>query len=111
MDVRAERMCAKSVVGIFASQAGEKIDTVIDTLAFTDDTAIVVSKLPDGKFKAASKSWDEAKVILPDQVLEIRMIEGRIRVARKEKRRDTGDLQRSAEPVGVDGEITEFLGA
>lgn len=50
-------------------------------------------------------------MILADQVPEIRMVEGPIRVARKEKRRDTGDLQRAAEPVGAEGAITEFHGA
>ncbi len=94
-----------------ACQAGEKIDTVLETLAFTDDTAVVLSKLPDGKIKATSKSWDEAKVIMPEQVMEIRAVDGRIRIARKDKRRDTGDLQRSAEPIGTDGEIVEYLGA
>jgi len=94
-----------------ASQAGEKIDVVLATLAFTDDTILVLSRLPDTKFRATSKSWDEAKVFLPDQVLEVRMVGGRIRIARKDKRRDLGDLQQEPEAVLPDGEITEFLGA
>ena len=36
------------------------------------------------------------------------MIGGRVRIARKEKHRDAGDVQQPAPP---DGEITEFLGA
>ena len=94
-----------------AAAMGEKIDAVLETLAFSDDTQIVLSKQPDGKFRATSKSWDEAKVFLPDQVLEVRMIAGRLRIARKVKQRDAGDLQWVAEPVPPDGEITEFLGA
>ena len=48
---------------------------------------------------------------MPDQVLEVRMIAGRLRIARKVKERDAGALQRKAEPVPPDGEITEFLSA
>lgn len=91
--------------------AGEKIDPVLEVLAHTEDTQIVVKRQTDGKFRVTSKSWDEGKVILPDQVLELRMVGGRIRVARKEKQRDAGDLQRQAQPMGGEGEITEFLGA
>ena len=39
------------------------------------------------------------------------MVSGRIRIARKAKHRDAGDLQQAAEPIGAEGEITEFLGA
>jgi hypothetical protein len=95
----------------FAAAAGEKIGPVLEILALSEDTQVVIARLPDGKMRVTSKSWDEAKVILPDQVLELRMVEGRIRIARKEKRRDAGDLQRGAEPAPVEGEITEFLGA
>ena len=39
------------------------------------------------------------------------MISGRPRISRKVKQRDAGALQRKAEPVPPDGEITEFLGS
>lgn len=93
-----------------AAQAGEKIEDVIEKLAYTDDTNVVVTKLDGGKFKVTSKSWDDFKVILPGEVLELRMVDGRIRIARKHKHRDTGDLQQQAQPVGTEGEIIEFLG-
>ena len=48
-----------------AAAMGEKIDPVLETLAFSDDTQIVLSKQPDGKFRATSKSWDEGKVFCP----------------------------------------------
>ena len=60
-----------------AAAMGEKIDAVLETLAFCDDIQIVLGKQPDGKFRATSKSWDEARVFLPDQILEVRMISGR----------------------------------
>lgn len=98
-------------MGEFSPAAGEKIDTVLETLAFTEDTQIILKRLPEGKIQATSKSWDEAKVVLPDQVLEIRLADGRIRIARKEKKRDTGDLQQRTDTPLVEGEITEYIGA
>ena len=40
-----------------AAAMGEKIDAVLETLAFSDDTQIGLGKLPDGKFRATSESW------------------------------------------------------
>lgn len=94
-----------------ASSAGEKIDTVLEVLALADDTQVVLARQPDGKMRVTSKSWDEAKVILPDQVLEVRVVDGRVRIARKAKRPDEGDRPAIFEPAPVEGEITEFLGA
>ncbi len=37
----------------------QRTEPVLDVLALTEDTAIVVSRLADGKFKVTSKSWDE----------------------------------------------------
>lgn len=89
---------------------GEKIGPILETLAYSDETILVVARLPDGKFKVTSKGWDDGKVILPGQILEIRMVGECLRIARKEKHRDAGDLQHRAEPAPPDGEITEFLG-
>jgi hypothetical protein len=41
----------------------------LEVLALSEDTQVVLTRLPDGKIRATSKSWDEGKVILPDQVL------------------------------------------
>jgi hypothetical protein len=38
--------------------------------------------------RVTSSSWDGAKVILKDQVLEVRNVDGRLHVARKERRPD-----------------------
>ncbi len=59
-------------------RGGEKIAPILETLCFAGGTQIVVSKLTDGKFKATSKSWDESKVILPDRVIEVWLVDGRI---------------------------------
>ena len=83
-------------------------DAVLNILAHTEDTTLVLSLLTDGKFAVRSKSWDENAVILPDQVLEVRMIEGRLRVAPKEKHPDAGNPFLTPAPYGTEGEIGEF---
>ena len=93
------------------SVAGVTHEPVLEVLAIADDTQVVIAKLPDGKFKATSKSWDEPKVFLPGQVLEVRMMGDRVRIARKVKHQDEHDRPAIAEVAPVDGEITEFLGA
>ena len=45
----------------------------------------------DGKMRVTSGSWDGEKVILRDQVLEVRNVDGRLHVARKERRPDEWD--------------------
>lgn len=97
--------------GNASSEPNPAHEPVLEVLAIADDTQVVVTKLPDGKFKATSKSWDEGKVILPDQVIEIRMVGGRLRVARKVKHQDEGDRPAIFAPAPVEGEIEEFLGA
>ena len=91
---------AASTPSDLASAAGEKIDPVLETLCFSDDTQIVLSKLTDGKFKATSKSWDEGKVILPHQVLEVRLVDGRIH----------GRPATASRARAPDSESPEFLG-
>jgi hypothetical protein len=54
----------------FVSDAiGEK---VLERLATSDKTTIVVERQPDGKMPVTSGSWDSEKVFLKDQVLEVR---------------------------------------
>jgi hypothetical protein len=52
---------------------------------------IVIERQPDGKMRVTSGSWDGEKVFLRDQVLEVRNVEGRLHVARKERRPDEWD--------------------
>ena len=48
-------------------------------------------------------------MILPDQVLELRMLAGRVRVARKARHPDAGQiLPPPVEQIGAEGEIAEF---
>ena len=53
---------------------------------------LVLEKLADGKNKLTSTSFVEERVILSGQVLEARSLDGRIRLARKGRLQDAGDL-------------------
>jgi hypothetical protein len=44
-----------------------------------------------GKTLVTSGYWDGEKVFLKDQVLEVRNVDGRLHVARKERRHDEWD--------------------
>jgi hypothetical protein len=66
---------------------------VIERLATSDKTTIVVEKQPDGKMRVSSGSWEGEKIFLRDQVLEIRLAndDNRLHVARKFKAPDDWD--------------------
>jgi hypothetical protein len=57
----------------------------------SDKATIVIERLTGGKMRVTSGSWDGVKVILRDQVLEVRNVDGRLHVARKERRPDEWD--------------------
>jgi hypothetical protein len=73
---------------------------VLERLATSDMTTIVIERQPDGKMRVASGSWDGEKVFLKDQVLKVRhaIADARLRVARKTKRYD--DWTRPMSPYG-----------
>jgi hypothetical protein len=47
-------------------------EKVLEKLTTSDKVAIVVERQSDGKMRVTSGSWDGEKVILRDQVLEVR---------------------------------------
>jgi hypothetical protein len=51
------------------------LEKVLEKLAVTDKTTIVVERQPDGKMRVTSGSWEGEKVFLRDQVLEVRNVE------------------------------------
>jgi hypothetical protein len=51
-------------------------EKVLEKLATGDKATIVVERQSDGKMRVTSGSWDGEKVILRDQVLEVRNVEG-----------------------------------
>jgi hypothetical protein len=66
-------------------------EKVLEKLATSDKATIVVDRLPEGKIRVTSTSWDGEKVILRDQVLEVRNVEGRLHIARKPRQYDEWD--------------------
>ncbi len=65
----------------------------------------------DGKMRETSGSWDGEKVILRDQVLEIRNVDGRLHVARKARKPDEWDPPIAAyDPYGPDNGPEENRG-
>jgi hypothetical protein len=66
---------------------------VLERLATSDKTTIVVEKQPDGKMRVMSGSWEGEKIFLRDQVLEVRFgsADARLHVARKVKAPDEWD--------------------
>jgi hypothetical protein len=57
-------------------------EKVLEKLATSDKATIVIERQSDGKMRVTSGSWDGEKVILPDQVLEVRNVDGRLRKPR-----------------------------
>jgi hypothetical protein len=55
--------------GVLRVHIAEK---VLERLATSDRTTIVIEKQPEGKMRVTSGSWDSEKVFLKDQVLEVR---------------------------------------
>ena len=66
-------------------------EKVLEKLATSDKATIVIERQPDGKMRVTSGSWDGEKVFFKDQVLEVRNVEGRLRVARKPRQYDEHD--------------------
>ena len=60
---------------------------VLERLATSDMTTIVIERQPDGKMRVASGSWDGEKVFLKDQVLKVWHTnpDARLHVTRKTK--------------------------
>jgi hypothetical protein len=94
-------------------EAPSPLNRVIEKLATSDKPTLTIERLPDGKMRVTSASWDGEKVFLRDQVLEARWVDGTIHVARKERHPDEWD--RPVEPYdpygpGVDEEdLSEFV--
>jgi hypothetical protein len=68
-------------------------EKVLERLATSDKTTIVIERQPDGKMRVASGSWDGEKVFLKDEVLKVRhaIADAGLHVARKTKAPDDWD--------------------
>jgi hypothetical protein len=69
----------------------EKHEKVLEKLATSDKATNVIERQPDGKMRVTSGSWDGEKVILRDQVLEVRNVEGGLHIASKSRHHDEWD--------------------
>ena len=67
------------------------LEKVVERMATTEKTTIAVSREDGCKIRVTSSSWEGEKVILKDQVLEIRNVDGRLHVARKTRKPDEWD--------------------
>jgi len=77
---------------------------LLERLATSDETTIVVERQPDGKIRVTSNSWgDEAKVFMRDQVLEllVALPERCLHVARKNARTSGTRRYRSTTRIGL----------
>jgi len=54
----------------------DRHEKVLEKLATSDKVTIVIKRQPDGKTRLTSSSWDGEKVILRDQMLEVRQCRG-----------------------------------
>jgi len=61
----------------------DRVQRILERLATTEKITLVCERAPDGKIRGTSCSWDGEKVILPDQLDEIRNLDAHLHVARK----------------------------
>jgi hypothetical protein len=66
-------------------------EKVLEKLATTEKTTIVVARELDGKMRVTSGSWEGEKVFARGEVLEARNVDGRLHVARKPRQHDGWD--------------------
>ena len=66
----------------------DMLEKVLERMATSEDTTLVIKREPEGKMRVTSRHWEDAKVLLRDEVLEVRNVDGRLHVARKARRPD-----------------------
>jgi hypothetical protein len=67
-----------------------------------------LTREPDGTFGTSAKTWDEKQAFLPDPALKVRMVAGRLRVARRPEPADAADEYQLPDSDLVEGQISEF---
>src|ERR1700758_4146318 len=56
-----------------------------EILLKADKVVLVIERISDGKIRVTTTSWDDAKVILPNQVLEVATIGKQVGLVRVDK--------------------------
>jgi hypothetical protein len=62
-----------------------------EILIKADRVSVVFERIADGKIRVTTSSWDDAKVILPNQVLEAAVIGKQVGLATQKRRRSGCD--------------------
>ena len=52
----------------------ENVNSVLERLGSTEGTTLAINREDDGKFQVTSMLWEAPKVILKDELLEIRNV-------------------------------------
>ena len=88
----------------------DTLEKVLERLATTEASTLVVKRETDGKMRVTSGSWEGEKVFSRDQVLEVRSVDNRLHVARKAKRHDEWDPPIPVyDPYGPGSSTDEFI--
>ena len=61
-----------------------------DVLLKADKVVLVIERISDGKIRVTTMSWDDAKVILPNQVLEVATIGKQVGLVRVDRETPPG---------------------
>jgi hypothetical protein len=72
-----------------------RVDKVLEKLAKTDKVMVSLEALPEGKIRANTSAWGDAKVLLRNEVLEVQVIDGQLRLACKERSTTTATRRSS----------------
>jgi hypothetical protein len=69
-------MSEQSFAIIVGKRGIMRVDKVLEKFAKTDKVTMLLEALPDGKIRANTSAWGDAKVLLHNEVLEVRAIAG-----------------------------------
>jgi hypothetical protein len=84
----------------------------IEQLALVDKTNLTLEASDDGKIRVGISTWTDTQIVLKDQVLEVRNVNGQLRISKKVRRYDEKDPY--VEPYdpygpGTAADIQKFL--
>ena len=72
---------------------------------------MVIEHLLNGNMRVTSGSWDNEKLILRDEVIEVRNVNGRLHIARKPRRHDEWDPHVPPhDPYGPGASVSDHVG-
>ena len=80
---------------LISGDRAHRMDRVIEKLAASDRVTLTVERLPEGKMRVTSGSWDNEKVLSPGQVLDqvpdVPNVDNRLHIAPKPRKPDESD--------------------